>query len=103
MKIIDPAHIYELQNFEGESTQILKFIKKEPSKNDSTVLETVMNGTTTEEVLDVLIDRTMKLQAKFPCEENEKAIEGLKIARFWFDRRTTRRIEKGVEGKQLKH
>src|SRR5262245_22230250 len=53
--------------------QTLQFIEKstDPSGvgmgDDGVTLYTVNNGTTNEEVLEMLIDRVKYLQAKFPC------------------------------------
>ena len=69
MKVKVEGHAYELQNFENNDVkgQVLQFIHKEPIMEGSTGLRTVNDGTTNEEVLEVLIDRLSYLQSKFPC------------------------------------
>ena len=57
VKIIDAGHKYWLTNNES-----LSFIKKEKG-------ELVYFGTTNEELLEILIDRTKYLDAQFPCVE----------------------------------
>jgi cobalamin biosynthesis protein CbiD len=104
MKVLTPGHLYELANFDTHDTrrdQQLQFIHKEPvdAGAGSTVLETVTNGTTNEEVLSVLIDRMQFLQSKFPCRENAIAITKLDEALMWLEKRTADRVKRNVEGK----
>ena len=62
------GHRYELDGFERkENIQIIQFIQKEVKK-DTNELVTVSDGTTNEEVLEMLIDRMEYLQGKFPCK-----------------------------------
>lgn len=82
--------------------QVLQFIEKSPSAEDSSKLVTVNNGTTNEEVLAVLIDRLNYLHAKFPCRENAIAITHVETALLWLNHRTVNRQARGVEGKHLK-
>lgn len=103
MKVITKGHTYELDNFEEspENGQTLQFIHKVPVQEDSAELKTINNGTTNEEVLQVLINRMEYLQSKFPCIENENAIEHLGYALYWLNKRTEERKKRNVEGKQL--
>ena len=98
------GHQYELSNFENKDQQgqILQFIHKEPKEEGSTELITVSDGTTNEEVLEVLIDRMNFLQSKFPCRENALAITKLEESLMWLNKRTQDRLKRNVEGKQLK-
>jgi hypothetical protein len=68
-----------------------------PDKLDELV--TVNNGTTNEEVLEMLIDRMKYLQAKFPCKENACCITHLEEGLMWLEKRTKDRVKRGVEGK----
>lgn len=104
MKIITPGHTYELSNFEkkDQQGQILQFIHKEPSSSDSNELTTVSDGTTNEELIEVLIDRMMFLQNKFPCRENAIVITKLEESLMWLNKRTQDRIKRNVEGKHIK-
>ena len=97
-----PGHTYELSNFENKDVQgqILRFIHKEPNENNELI--TISDGTTNEEILEVLIDRIKFLNNKFPCFENESAIEHLEFALFQLNERTRKRVERNVEGKHLK-
>ena len=98
------GHQYELSNFENKDQQgqILQFIHKEPKEEGSTELVTVADGTTNEEVLEVLIDRMNFLQSKFPCRENAIVITNLSYHLMWLNKRTQDRLKRNVEGKQLK-
>lgn len=93
MKVISAGHQYELLNKNG--TRIvgtLNFVKK---VNGSMMHD----GTTTEEVIDVLVDRLRTLDEKFPCKENTNAITALLQAKQELEARTKDRTERGVEGK----
>jgi len=68
-----------------------------PDKLDE--LFTINNGTTNEEVLEMLIDRMKYLQAKFPCKENACCITHLEEGLMWLEKRTRDRVKRGVEGK----
>lgn len=60
MKNTVPGHTYELPNFEDKDSQgqRLQFIHKEPMNPlDPKELTTLRDGTTNEDVLEVLIDR----------------------------------------------
>lgn len=100
MVVHNEGHVYEVENFEDKERigQILNFIWKEPVEAGSTVLNTVADGTTTEEVLEVLINRMNFLQNKFPCRENAIVITHLETALMWLEKRTKDRIKREVEG-----
>lgn len=108
MKVITEGHLYELQNFETTesnnadlpSFQSLQFIHKEPC-GDNGAMKTISNGTTNEEVLEMLIDRMKYLQAKFPCKENACCITHLEEGLMWLEKRTRDRVKRNVEGKHL--
>lgn len=101
MKVIVSGHRYELENFENKEAegQNLQFIHKE--QNEAGQLETIKDGTTTEDVIEVLINRLTYLNGKFPCRENSIAITKLDEALMWLNKRTADRIKRNVEGKNL--
>lgn len=103
MKNLIEGHRYELDNFENKSNpgQQLQFIQKEPTEAGDGTLKTVNDGTTNEDVLEVLIDRLNYLQKKFPCRENAIAITHIETALLWLNKRTADRVKRNVEGKQL--
>lgn len=103
MKVLREGHRYELENFENKdlSGQSIQFIEKKPVDGKDT-LETVFDGTTNEEVLEVLINRMQHLQDKFPCRENAIVITKLEESLMWLNKRTADRKKRNVEGKHLK-
>ncbi len=112
MKVLTPGHEYSLSNFEDSpQEQTLQFIHKvprsehpsmSPQGSDPNELLTLYNGTTNEEVLEVLINRMNYLQMKFPCRENDIVITKLEEALMWLNKRTSDRVSRNVEGKQEK-
>lgn len=68
------------------------------------ILENGVNGTTIEEVIDVLVRRLEGFQAgPFRCRENALAITKLEEGRMWLTERTRKRKEQGVEGTNAPH
>ena len=65
------------------------------------ITETEVNGLTSESLLTILIHRTEYLDSKFGCDENKLAIQHMKDALINFELRTSKRISRGVEGKNL--
>lgn len=104
MEIRVDGHTYEMSNFENKSEkgQILQFIHKEPISEGSKELKTVCDGTTNEEVLEVLINRMNYLQGKFPCRENALVITKLEESLMWLNKRTSDRLKRNVEGTNQK-
>jgi hypothetical protein len=103
MKVIVEGHKYVATNFEDNTFgQSIQFIHKEP-KGEGQVQElvTLSDGTTNEELIEVLLDRMNYLQSKFPCRENALAITKLDEALMWLNKRTADRVKRNVEGKQI--
>lgn len=65
------------------------------------VADNGVNGMTNEALLAILIHRTKFLDAKFTCEENKRAIQNMEEAYAHLNLRTIKRLERGVEGKEL--
>ena len=103
MKVLTEGHRYEASNFEKltETGQIIQFIEKVPRTPGSTELETINDGTTNEELIEILINRLQYLNGKFPCRENSIALTKLDEALLWLNKRTTDRIKRNVEGKNV--
>lgn len=101
MKTITEGHKYQLKNFENENeSQTIQFIEKQKIEG-TTELTTVNDGTTNEEVLEMLINRMQHLQSKFACRENAIVITKLEESLMWLEKRTNDRVKRNVEGKQL--
>ena len=102
MQIKVEGHQYEMSNFENKENpgQVLQFIHKEPNENNELI--TISDGTTNEEVLEILINRMNFLNNKFSCRENSIVITHLETALLWLEKRTNDRIKRNVEGQHLK-
>lgn len=101
MKVLRPGHRYQLANFEEDPlfAQVIQFIEKEPDPQNPLQFKTVFNGTTNEDVLEVLIDRINTMNKKVPCRENAIVLTHLETALLWLHKRTEDRKKRGVEGK----
>lgn len=103
MKVLTEGHKYVAANFENpEEGQLIQFIEKVPREENSSELTTVNDGTTNEELLEILIDRITYLNNKFPCRENSIVITHLQDAQNWLERRTRDRQKRNVEGTNQK-
>ena len=100
MVAVEAGHTYEVENMNG-GTQTIQFIKKVPQSDPTEPMQTLVNGTTNEEVLKMLIDRLYFLQAKMSCRENAIVITKLEEALMWLRKRTEDRVARNVEGKAL--
>lgn len=96
MQVLTKGHKYELSNLE-KGSQVIQFIEKVPD-GDSPNLITVNDGTTNEELLEVLIDRMQFLQQAHSCRENALVITKLEEALMWLNKRTEDRKKRKVEG-----
>lgn len=106
MKVLVPGHTYLVSNFEtdtdGHDGQVIQFIHKEPIEEGSTTLKTLTNGTTNEELMEILLDRLEFANKKLPSRETALAITNLEQALMWCLRRTSKRKARGVEGTMAK-
>ena len=91
MKVVDPGRVYELSAGNG-----LVFLQKDEGK-------LVRQGTTNEEVLEVLIDRVTDAYQVLPCQETIRALFLLREALATFHARTDRRVDAKVEGTHRPH
>ena len=89
--VTDPGHTYTL----SDGTEV-EFIKRQNG-------ELIHDGTTNEELIEVLLDRMEFLNEKFPCLENIQAIKHLASALEWLNKRTALRTAQGVETKDIAH
>ena len=81
---------------DNEPEFLLKFVKMDEAGD-------YYSGVSTEDVIEVLINRLDFLNTKFPCDENIIAITKLNEALEVLNLRTKRRKEQQVEGKMLAH
>ena len=83
---------------EGEPTEFAKI-----SFQNGPVKEYGMNGCTQEDLLKIVIHRLECFQSgSFACEENAWALKECKEALRWLNQRTETRIQRGVEGTNVR-
>ena len=83
----------------GHQYQVLLADKTvELNFQQGTVPEHVVNGLTSEALLEILAHRITVLQEAVPCRENAVARTHIETALLWLERRTAKRLERGVEG-----
>lgn len=92
MRVMVKGHKYQI-----EGGQVLCFVHK-VKEEGTDQLKLIQSGTTNEELLKVLIDRTQHLQGAVPCVENEAALAHMQAALNAFESRTSKRKNMGVEG-----
>ena len=94
MKVIDPGHVYRLRLLDGEDRpwmpeQKLEFVKREGEGYPGNVGH--HPGTTTQEVLRALIDRTIYVNKQIPCIENTRLLMLLRKAIYQLELRAATR------------
>lgn len=65
------------------------------------VADNGVNGLTNEALMNVVLHRLLFLDAKFPCEENKRAIAHLSTSLAALESRTAGRMARGVEGQEV--
>lgn len=86
MYIIEPGHIYDLEN-RNNGVQRLTFIKNLPEDSLSN-----HDGVSCQEVLRALIDRVLELNRQVPCHENIEIINKLRECIVLFETRAVSRM-----------
>lgn len=90
MKIVKPGHVYELQCVDTEEVQRITFVCREPQM-------LLHGGVQTQEVLRMLIDRTMHCDNCLPHRNNDPIIYHLRMALVLHEARALeRKVEKGL-------
>lgn len=89
MKIVEPGHVYALQEQDGGDARHLTFVNREPGHEHP--------GVQTQEVLRALIDRTYHCDNCLPDDINADIIHHLQMALVFHEMRALRRkAEKGL-------
>jgi len=87
-------HEYSIRNINHDKTFARITFQKGPLQ------ETEQNGCFQEDLIEICIDRLRCFQdGEFACRENALALTKLEEALMWLDKRTTDRVNRGVEGK----
>ncbi len=100
MKIINPGHIYELQQLGSARTQLITFVKR---SGGAVEYDREWPGLQTQEVLRALIDRTQYLIGVLPCVESEDAVYHLRMALWNYETRAWRRKQGKLNRKKPEH
>lgn len=115
MKVIEPGHIYELENLESPGAQRLTFIKRSSKMIDYG--ETEHPGTNTQELFRAIIelakvglDRSEYLNSVQSCQETEDAIafcrevvSNARLALYSYEVRALRRKRAKLNKEAGKH
>lgn len=95
MKVIEPGHVYEVQNVDGPGTQRIEFVRRRDDEASMLPKDARREGILTQELLRVAIDRTLYLNAEAPCPENVEIVNALRHALGLYESRAARRtVEK---------
>lgn len=95
MRVIDPGHLYEVENVDGDGTQRIQFVKRRGPDAELLPEKDRLEGIQSQELLRVLIDRTFYLHREQPWQENVKILHHLRDALRLYESRAARRhIEK---------
>lgn len=95
MKVVEPGHVYELQNVDGDGTQTIRFVRRRDDEALVLTEDKRSEGVLFQEVTRVLIDRINYLNAEAPCPENVEIMEALRrVIQLGEVRAARRTIEK---------
>lgn len=99
MKVIDPGHVYHLTWLDEPDDDmrggLLTFVKREGEGYPGNVGHHA--GTTSQEVLRALIERSEYVNNQIPCAETEAAGELMKAALLLLELRAARRHGRWIE------
>ena len=88
MKIIYPGHTYKAAHLDGDGTTHIQFVQRPP-------FHTMQEGTTSQELLRVMIDRVKVLEEEIASPLNEQILFHLRQALCLFEARALlRKAEK---------
>lgn len=95
MQVIDPGHIYALDNVDGPinggNQQHIYFVRRRGTNGELLSEKARQGGILTQELLRVCIDRTLYLYAEAPCDEDTEIVDHLRTAFSLFESRAARR------------
>lgn len=95
MIAIDAGHLYEVSNADGDGTQRIQFVVRRDLAGEPLPPERRREGILSQELLRVLIDRTLYLNSEDPCDEDVQIVHKLRDCLRLYESRAARRtIEK---------
>lgn len=99
MRPLNDGYTYKLDSTDGGRGQTLQFVEKWIQDAASKDMKVAADGTTTEDVLRVIIHRLTTLNKELPSTFNLMAIDNCEKALDCLNRRTEDRGLRGVRGK----
>lgn len=93
MDILESGYRYKLESFKGTFPQEIRFTQK-------LITGEFVDGTTNEEVVNMLIARFYALQAKNPSPENQCIIIMLKSVKELLSKRLSKKIKRNETKKE---
>lgn len=95
MRVIEPGHVYAVQNIDGPGEQIIRFVRRRDASADKLAEEAWEEGILCQELFRVLIHRIQYLDSEAPHPVNVEATLALRKALTGFEARAAQRtIEK---------
>lgn len=91
MKIIQPGHVYDVENIDGPGTQRIQFTERRGWDAELLPEDKRTPGIQSQELLRVLIDRTIYLHAEQAWHENVDIINHLRAALTLYESRAAHR------------
>lgn len=88
--VIEPGHVYELRNVDGPGVQRITFVRRRGP--DAERREASEEGLLSQQLIRVLIDRTLYLNAEDPCEEDTRIVHLLRNCLRLYESRAARRV-----------
>lgn len=90
MRVITPGHVYELTNVDGDGTQVIQFVHRRAEDGRLLPERDRTEGIQSQELLRVLINRTMYLHNEQPWSENVEVVHHLRDALRIYEQRASR-------------
>lgn len=101
MNAIEAGHVYEVADADGAGTQMVRFVRRRGVEGEPLQAAERRPGILSQELLRVLIDRTLYLYAEAPCDEDTAIIQKLRECLTLYEARAARRsIEKLTKPEQ---
>lgn len=91
MKCIQPGHVYDVENADAPGTQRIRFVRRRDNVGEPLPDHLLHPGILSQELLRVLIDRTLYLYAEAPCDEDTEIVEALRRCLTLYESRAARR------------
>jgi hypothetical protein len=102
VKVLEPGHLYELDNLDGPGVQVLRFVKRVGEKYPGNSGEPYA-GTTMQEVLRALANRLQYVDGQQPCDENDAVLSHLFRAIYTLEKRAARLHGRNIKDVPLTH